>query len=75
MFWYSHLFKNFPSFVLIQKVKEFDVVNKGEVNIILELSCFFNDPKDVANLILVPLPFLLLLLLFFFFLYSLILQF
>jgi len=42
---------NFLSFVLIQRVKEFGIVNKGEVNIILELSCFFNDPKDVANLI------------------------
>ena len=42
---------NFLSFVLIQRVKEFGIVNKGEVNIILELFCFFNDPKDVANLI------------------------
>jgi len=55
---YSHLFKNFPQFVVIHTVKVFSIVNKAEVDVFLELSCFFNDPKDVGNLILVPLPFL-----------------
>jgi len=48
--WGSHLFKNFPQFVLIHKVKGFGVVNK-EVDVFLELSCFFDDPVDVGNLI------------------------
>ena len=51
MIWYSHLFKDFPQFVVIHTVKLFGVVNKAEVDIFLELSCFFNDPVDVANLI------------------------
>ena len=51
MVWYSHLFKNFPQFVMIHTVKLFDVVNKAKVDIFLELSCFFNDPTDVGNLI------------------------
>ena len=51
VFWYSHLFKNFPSFVVIYTVKGFDVVNKAEVGVFLELSCFFNDPTDDSNLI------------------------
>ena len=51
MFWYSHLFKNFPQFVVIHTVKGFGVVNKAEVDVFLELSCFFNDPTDVGNLI------------------------
>ena len=51
MVWYSRLFKNFPQFVVIHTVKGFDVVSKAEVNVFLELSCFFNDPKDVGNLI------------------------
>ena len=51
VFWYSHLFKNFPSFVVIYTVKGFDVVNKAEVGVFLELSCFFNDPMDDSNLI------------------------
>ena len=49
--WYSHLLKNFPQFVVIHTVKGFGVVNKGEVDIFLELSCIFNDPMDVGNLI------------------------
>ena len=49
--WYSHLFKNFPQFVVIHTVKRFDIVNKAEVHVFLELSCFFDDPKDVGNLI------------------------
>ena len=46
-----HLFKNFPEFVVIHTIKGFDIVNKTEVYIFLELSCFFNDPTDVGNLI------------------------
>ena len=49
--WYSHLFKNFPQFVVIHTVKGFGIVNKAEVDVFLELSCFFNDPADVGNLI------------------------
>ena len=49
MAWYSHLFKNFPQIVVTQTVKGFGVVN--EVDVFLELSCFFDDPKDVGNLI------------------------
>ena len=48
---YSHLFKNFPQFVVIHTVKGFNIVNKAEVDIFLELSCFFDDPTYVANLI------------------------
>ena len=48
MVWYSHLFKNFPEFVVIHTIKGFDVVNKAEVDVFLELSCFFDDPTDVA---------------------------
>ena len=55
MVWHSHLFKNFPQFVVIHtvnKVKyDFGIVNKAEVDVFLELSCFFNDPADVGNLI------------------------
>ena len=51
MVWYSHLFKNFPQFVVIHTVKRFDIVNKAEVHVFLELSCFFDDPGDVGNLI------------------------
>ena len=46
MVWYSHILKNFPQFVVIHTVK----VNKAEVDVFLELSCFFNDPMDVGNL-------------------------
>ena len=51
MVWYSYLFQNFPQFVVIHTVKGFGVVNKAEVHVFLELSCFFNDPADVGNLI------------------------
>ena len=51
MVWYSHLFKNFPQFVVIHIVSGFGAVNKAEVNIFLTLSCFFNDTMDVGNLI------------------------
>ena len=49
--WNSHLFQNFPQFVVIHTVKGFHLVNKAKVGIFLELSCFFNDPTDVGNLI------------------------
>ena len=49
--WYSHLLKNFPEFVVIHTVKGFGIVNKAETDVFLELSCFFNDPADVGNLI------------------------
>ena len=48
--WYSNLLKNFPQFVVIHTVKGFGVVNEAEVDVFLELSCFFNDPTDVGNL-------------------------
>ena len=51
MVWYSHLFQNFPQFIVIHTVKGFGIVNKGEIDVFLELSCFFHDPADVANLI------------------------
>ena len=51
MVWYSHLFKNFPQCIVIHKVKGFGVVNKAEVDVFLELSCFFKDPMDVGKLI------------------------
>ena len=51
MVWYSHLLKNFPQFIVIYTVKSFGIVNKEEIDIFLELSCFFHDPADVANLI------------------------
>ena len=51
MVWHAHLFKSFPQFVVIHTVKGFGVVNKGEVDVFLELSCFFDDPTDVGNLI------------------------
>ena len=50
MVWYSHLFKNFPEFVVVHTVKDFGTVNKAEVDVFLELSCVFNDPVDVGNL-------------------------
>jgi len=49
--WYSHLFQNFSQLVVIHTVKGFGVVNKAEIDVFLELSCFFDDPKDVGNLI------------------------
>ena len=51
MVWYSHLFKNFPQFVVIHTVKGFGIVNKTEVDVFLEFSCFSDDPKDVGSLI------------------------
>ena len=51
MVWYSHLFQNFPQFAVTHTVKGFGIVNKAEVDVFLELSCFFNDPTDVGNLI------------------------
>ena len=51
MFCYSHLSKNFLQFVVIHTVKDFGIVNKAEMNVFLELSCFFDDPADVGNLI------------------------
>ena len=55
---YFHLFKNFPQFVVIHTVKGFYVVNKAEVDIFLEFSCFFYDPVDFSSWSLVPVPFL-----------------
>ena len=51
MVWYFYLFKNFPQFVLIHTVKGFGIVNKAEIDVFLELFCFFDDPADVGNLI------------------------
>ena len=51
MVWYSHLFQNFPQFVVIHTVKGFGIVNKTEVDVFLELPCFFGDSADVGNLI------------------------
>ena len=51
MVWYFHLFQNFPQFVVIHTVKGFGIVNKAEIDAFLELSCFFDDPTDVGNLI------------------------
>ena len=49
--WYAHLFQNFPQFVVIHTIKGFGLVSKAEVDVFLELSCFFDDPVDVGNLI------------------------
>ena len=51
MVWYSHLSQNFPQFIVIHIVKGFGIVNKVEIDVFLELSCFFHDPVDVGNLI------------------------
>ena len=51
MAWYSHLFKNFSQFIVIPTVKGFGIVNKAEIDVFLELSCSFDDPADVGNLI------------------------
>ena len=51
MVWYSHLFQNFPQFIVIHTVKGFGIVNKAEIDIFLELSCFFYHPADVGNLL------------------------
>ena len=50
MVWYSKLLKNFPQFVVIHTVEGFDVINEAELDVFLELSCFFYDPMDVGNL-------------------------
>jgi len=49
--WYSHLFKNFPQFVVIHTVKDFGIINKAEVDVFLEFSYFFYDPMDVGNFV------------------------
>ena len=51
MVWYSHLFKNFPQFIVIHTVRDIDIVKKAEIDVFLELSCFFDDPVDIDNLI------------------------
>ena len=57
VFWYSHLLKSFPQFAVIYTVKCFEIINKAEVDVFLEFSCFFYDRTDVGNWSLVPLPF------------------
>ena len=49
--WYAHLFQNFPQLIVIHTVKGFGIVSKAEIDVFLELSCFFDDPVDVGNLI------------------------
>ena len=51
MVWYFHLFRNFPQFVVIHTVNGFGIVNKANGDVFLKLSCFFDDPEDVGNLI------------------------
>ena len=51
MVWYSHLFQNFPQFIVSHTVKWFGIVNKAEIDVFLELSCAFDDPEDVGNFI------------------------
>ena len=51
MVWYSHLFQNFPQLIVIHTVKGFGIVSKAEIHVFQELSCFFDDPVDVGNLI------------------------
>ena len=51
MVWYSHLFQYVPQCIAIHTVKDFGIVNKAEIDVLLELSCFFRDPADVGNLI------------------------
>ena len=51
MVWYSHLFQNFPQFIVIHTVKGFGIVNKAAIDVFLELSSFFHDPADVGNLV------------------------
>ena len=58
MVWYFHLFQNCPQFVVIHTVKGLGMVSKAEVDVSLELCCFFDDPEDVGYLISGPLPFL-----------------
>jgi len=49
--WYSHLFQNFPQLIVIHTVKGFGIVSKAEIDVFLELSCFFDDPADIGSLI------------------------
>ena len=58
MVWYSHLFQNFPQLIVIHTVKGIDIINKAEVVVFLELSCFLSDPMDIGNLISVFSAFL-----------------
>ena len=51
MAWYSHLFQSFPQFIVIHIVKGFGLVNKAEIHVFLDLSCFFDDPADIGNLL------------------------
>ena len=51
MVWYSHLFQNFPQFIVTHTVQGFGIVNKAEIDVFLELFCFFDDPVDVGNLV------------------------
>ena len=51
MVWYSHLLQNFPQFIVIHTVEGTGIVNKAEIDVFLELSCFFDDPADIGNLI------------------------
>ena len=53
--WYFHLFQNFPQFIVVHTVKGFGIVNKAEIDVFLELACFFNDPAEVGNLISKPI--------------------
>ena len=57
MVWYSHLFQNFPQFIVIHTVKGFGIVNKAGIEVFLKLVCFFDDPADVGNLISDSSPF------------------
>ena len=57
MVWYSHLFQNFPRIIVIHTVKGFGIVNKAEIDVFLELSCFLDDPAYVGNLISVSSAF------------------
>ena len=57
MLWYSHLFQNFPQFIVIHTVKGFGIVSEAEIDVFLELSCFFFDPVHVSNLISVSSAF------------------
>ena len=58
MLWYSHLFQNFPQFVVIHTAKGFGIIDTAEVDVFLEFSCFFDDSEDVGNLISVSPDFL-----------------
>ena len=55
--WYSHQFQNFPAFIVIHTVKGFGIVSEAEIDVFLELSCFFDDPAEVGNLISGPFAF------------------